>query len=131
MTDQNNTPGNDMPDPPAESIPEQRNEPRLRVHWDVAAIWGGLAPCHGFVGDISSVGATVYLDRNPLNVKSATFLIQVPPLKEEDATRAIEVDGKIIQTLHDSTEMMFRAGIQFGKFRDETDAAYLARRIHR
>ncbi|MFZ2300729.1 MAG: PilZ domain-containing protein [Gallionella sp.] len=123
------TPG--LPSGTADTRPheEQRIEPRVHVRWHVDVFVEGQAVYHGFIKDISSKGADVFVDHNFQNVKFVKLLIHVPPLSATEDHHVIDVSGKVIYAAHDSEELLFRIGINFLKFNLESDQAYLRSRL--
>src|SRR5574340_917614 len=108
-TDAVDTPDDHTPDPPAgiaQAAPEQRSEPRFRVQWHVAVSLDGRDICHAYTKDVSTKGATLYLEHNPQKVRSVSLRIQVPPLAEGAAPHLIDVDGNIVYSIHDSDALL-------------------------
>lgn len=123
------TPG--LPSDPAvaRTHEEQRIEPRVHVRWHVDVFVDGQAVYHGFIKDISSKGADIFVDHNLQKVKLVKLLIHVPPLSVTDDHHVVDVSGKVIYAAHDSEELLFRTGVNFLKFNLESDQAYLRSRL--
>lgn len=108
---------------------EHRSERRYRVRWHALAVIDGLGTHRGFIKDISTKGAAIFLERNLQGVRAATFIIHVPPGETGGGPRVIEVQGKVVYSNHDSDELHFRSGIFFTRFKTESDLAYLDARL--
>lgn len=129
-TDAADTPDDRTQDAPAgTAAPEQRGEPRFRVQWHVMVALDGRDVCQGYTKDISTKGATLYLEHNPERFRSVSLRIQVPPLDESAGPHIIDVDGSVVYAIHDSDALSFRAGIHFSRFIKESDRNFLDSRL--
>ncbi len=109
--------------------PELRGEPRFRVKWRAIALLEQNIAHHGFVKDISTKGAAFFLEHNLQAVQLITLHIHVPPLDITREPRIVQVEGKLIYSVHDHEELFFRAGFQFIKFKTGSDLDYLRSRL--
>lgn len=83
----------------------------------------------GFVKDVSTTGASVYLGRNLQAVRFVTLHICVTPSDTISKPRIVVVFGKVAYTVYDSEEHLFRAGVSFLKFNSESDLTFLEARL--
>ena len=83
---------------------------------------------HGFINDISTVGASFYLDSS-LHTKKCSLHIHVPPLDLKNEPHIIEVSGKVVYEVYDGDQQLFRAAIDFLRFNPESDLEYLRERL--
>jgi len=104
---------------------EHRSVPRFQVKWRAVALLDEQSRHHGFIKDISIHGAAVFLERNLQAVEVVKLHIQIPPSHTLKAPHVIEVYGKVVYTVYDNRELLFRAGICFLKFGSERDPALL------
>ena len=106
----------------------QAKASRFRVKWHADILIDDRAIDHGFISDISTWGASIYLEHNvhPLNPK---LLIHLPPLSQIAQPHFIEVSGKTIYVVYDGERQLYRASIHFVKFHVESDLAYLDERL--
>ena len=113
-----------------EPAPARQKNPRFRVKWHADIVMNGHSVCHGFINDISTAGASVYLDNNvhPLN---PTLRIYLPPLSATGRPHIIEVSGKTVYVVFDGDKQLYRAAISFSRFHRESDLAYLEDRLHK
>lgn len=121
-----------LPQQPAKVTPataqgsrEHRSVPRFYVKWRTVAFIDAQSQHHGFIKDISTKGASVFLDRNLQSLEFIKLHIHVPPSHTLKEPRVIEVYGKIVYATHDNRELLFRVGISFLKFDSEHDPAFL------
>lgn len=87
-------------------------------------------PCHGIVHEISESGATIFMELNPGKIKTLSLHLHVPPLDDKHRQHIVEVTGKIVYSIHDSEEQLFRAGIHFTRFAKESDRAFLTSHLN-
>lgn len=108
----------------------RRKAPRFRVRWHADILIDGRNIDHGFVSDIFTDGACVYLNNNVHPLKP-TLRIHIPPLNSTSRPHIIEVSGKTVYIVYDGDKQMYRASISFTRFRVETDVAYLDERLNK
>jgi len=104
---------------------EHRSAQRFYVKWRTLAFIDAKSQHQGFIKDISTKGAAVFLDRNLQPLEFIKLHIHVPPPDAAKSTRIVEVYGKIIYTTHDNSELLFRVGISFLKFASADDPVFL------
>lgn len=104
---------------------EHRSVPRFYVKWRAVAFIDAQSQYHGFIKDISTKGAAIFLDRNLQSLEFIKLHIQVPPSNTLREPRILKVYGKIAYTTHDRSELLFRTGISFLKFDSEHDPGFL------
>jgi hypothetical protein len=109
---------------------EDRKAPRFRVKWHADILVDERSIYHGFLNDISTVGASIYLNNNVHPIKP-TLRIHVPPLSLTAKPHIIEVTGKTLYVVYDGGKQLYRASINFLSFRVESDLAYLDERLTR
>lgn len=117
---------------PVKSGEEHRSEPRFRVKWHVTA-WPGEsteAAHHGFIKDISFKGVSILLEHNLKGLNTVTLHLHLPPLTVGQPPRIVEVTSKMVYTIHDSEELVFRVGFHFVQFKSEADRDYLLSRLN-
>jgi len=107
---------------------EHHDSPRHVVKWHADVLIDGHAS-HGIVHEISESGATLFLELNPEKVKRLSLHIHVPPPDDKHAQHIVEVEGKVVYSIHDNQEKLFRAGIRFTRFAQESDQAFLTSRL--
>ena len=103
---------------------EKRSEHRVHVRWHAEALIEGHI-WHGFVKDISTAGANIFLDHNCQNVSVVKLHIHVPPDSKSSAPHILAITGKVIYTAYDSDESLFRSGIKFLTFNSPSDSGFL------
>lgn len=108
---------------------ELRRAPRFRVKWRIEIHVDEQGMFTGFVKDISTTGASIYMGRSLQAVKFVTLHMCVTPSDTVSKPRIVVVFGKIAYTVYDSTEHLFRAGVTFLKFNSESDLAFLKARL--
>jgi hypothetical protein len=104
---------------------EHRDSVRHVVRWHADVLVNGHA-CQGIVHEISESGATLLLELNPQKAKRLSLNLHVPPLDDKHGQHIVEVECKIVYSIHDSEERLFRAGVNFSEFANESDPAFLA-----
>lgn len=104
---------------------EHRSAQRFYVKWRAIAFIDAQSQHHGFIKDISVKGAAVFLDRNLQSLEFVKLHIHVPPSHAAKTSRTVAVYGKIIYTVYDNRELLFRVGVSFLKFDSEHDPAFL------
>jgi hypothetical protein len=108
---------------------EHRTEPRFRVKWPATVIVNEQNSHRGLIKDISTKGAAVLLDAHLHSTKFVNIRIHLPSLNAATGPRTIEIYGKIVYSIHDSNEFLFRTGVSFLKFHQESDQAHLSARL--
>jgi len=114
---------------PAARDKESRKAPRFRVKWRIEIHIDEQGMFTGFVKDVSTTGASIYLGRNLQAVKFVTLHICITPFDTTSKPRIVVVFVKIVYTVYDSEEHLFRAGVTFLKFNSESDLAFLEARL--
>ena len=104
---------------------EHRVEPRFRVRWRMIAFVDAKGLHHGSIRDISTKGAAILLDRNLPPQGFIKLHIYVPPPHTSKISCIVEVYGKIVYSIYDGQEQLFRIGVTFLKFHSESDPAFL------
>jgi hypothetical protein len=107
---------------------EQRKAPRFRVKWHADILTEEQSTHHGFINDISTLGASFYLGSS-LHTKKCTLHIHVPPLDLKNESHIMEVSGKVVYEVYDGDQQLFRAAINFLRFNPESDLEYLRQRL--
>jgi hypothetical protein len=107
---------------------EQRKTPRFRVKWHADILVDEQCKDQGFIHDISTMGAAIYLNSS-LSIEKCTLHIHVPPLNLQSESHVIEVSGEIVYVVYDGDKQLFRAAISFIRFHLESDRAYLDERL--
>lgn len=104
---------------------EHRSVPRFYVKWRAIAFIDAQSQHHGYIKDISVRGAAIFLDRNLQSLEFVKLHIHVPPTHTAKTSRTVEVYGKIVYTVYDNRELLFRVGVSFLKFDSEHDPVFL------
>ena len=107
---------------------EQRKAPRFRVRWQTHILLESESAHHGFIDDISTLGASVYLDSR-LVPEKWTLLITVPPLSVTSKAHVIEVFGKLMYVVYDGNRQLYRAAVHFLQFNPPSNLTYLGERL--
>lgn len=116
--------------PAAADSPSQRKKPRFRVKWHVDILMDGRNVYHGYINDISTAGASVFLNHN-VHLLKPSLRIHIPPLSSTGKPHFIEVSGKTVYMVYDGEKQMYRASISFTRFHAETDVAFLDERLNK
>ena len=111
-----------------EGSKEQRKSPRFRVGWHTDILFDDQSTHHGFINDISTLGASIFLD-NSLIPEKSTLHIHVPPLNLTSEPHIIAVSGRTVYVVYDGDQQLFRAAFVFLKFHLESDLTYLNERL--
>ncbi len=109
---------------------DQRKAPRFRVNWHADILIDDQVAYQCFIHDISTLGASVFLNTN-LHTNKCTLHIHVPPLDLKSKPHIIEATGKLVYVVFDGNQQLFRVAINFLSFRPESDLAYLGERLTR
>lgn len=112
----------------AEKNKGQRQTPRFRAKWRIDIVNNGQSIHSGFSNDISTLGASIYLNSSLLQVKS-TFLIHVPPHSPTSKSHVMEISGNILYVVYDGSKQLFRVAVNFLRFNQEADRTYLGERL--
>lgn len=104
---------------------EHRDSARHIVRWHADVMVDGRF-CQGIVHEVSESGATLFLELNPQKARKLSLNLHVPPMDDKHAQHIVEVECKIVYSIHDSEEQLFRAGVQFSRFATASDPAFLA-----
>lgn len=108
---------------------EHHSNTHIHVRWHIDALIEGHQILHGFIKDISHNGGEIFLDHNLRNINQIKLRIHVPPLDTTSSHHVIGLSAKIIYTIYDPSEFLFRSGIKFTKFELESEQTYLLSRI--
>jgi len=98
--------------------------------WHADILVDGHDVYQGFVKDITMEGVHLFLEHNLQNSKFVKLHIHIPPLANTSPHSVIEVTGKIMSTIYDSSEDFFRSAIHFLEFTRESDKSYLQARLY-
>lgn len=112
----------------ATGVGEQRKAHRFRVGWHADIVFEDQSSQQGFINDISTQGASVFLSDGPTTDK-AVLHIHVPPLSRTSVPHVIAVLVKSVYVVFDGDKQLFRAAFVFLKFQQESDQAYLEERL--
>jgi len=107
---------------------EQRKASRFRVKWSVDVHIDDKVAYHGFINDISIVGASICLNTS-FRANKCTLHIHIPPLDLTSKLRIMEVSGMLVYVVYDGSQQLFRAAINFLRFNPESDSAILKERL--
>lgn len=107
---------------------EQREAPRFRVKWHADILMDDKNTYRGFIKDISTHGASIYLS-SCLRLEKCLLLIYVPPLNLASKPHIIEVYVKTVYVVYDGEKQLFRAAFNFIRFHPESDRIYLGERL--
>ena len=108
---------------------EHRKARRFRVKWHADIFIDGQSAQRGSINDLSTQGASIYLNNSLPAAKLVTLHIHVPPLNLTSKPHLIAVSAKIVYMVFDGTKQSFRAGVDFLGFNLESDLAYLGERL--
>ncbi len=97
---------------------EQRQNPRLRLHWHVALRLGPTL-IYGETLDVSLGGASLLIGQNIASGTIAALFLQVPSKCPGAKGQVIEVQSKILYTAFSAEHDRWRLGMQFLKFKAE------------
>jgi hypothetical protein len=113
----------------ARKYEDSHSEPHPHFRWHADVLVDGHDVYQGMVKDISMKGANLLLEHNLQNAKLVKLHIHVPPLDVTHPHDVLEVSGKILTTVYDSSEDEFRSAISFLQFTLESDRTYLQSRL--
>lgn len=108
---------------------EHRKAPRFRVKWHTDILIDGQSAQRGSINDLSTQGASIYLNNSLPAAKLVTLHIHVPPLNLTNKPHIIAISAKIVYVVFDGTKQSFRAGVDFLRFNLESDLAHLGERL--
>jgi len=95
------------------------------MHWKVAIVFNESderPSFHGETAEISVEGASILTDHNIFTHNPVTLLLAIPPMHPGQRQKVIEIDARIMYTVHSSQHGRFRIGIHFHAFKDEGKA---------
>ena len=101
---------------------------RFRVKWQADLIAKDRSAHHGFINDISTLGASIYLNSN-LYPERPTLHIYVPPLSSTFKPHVIEVAGRTVYVVYDGEMQLYRVAVNFLRFNLESDREFLENRL--
>lgn len=107
---------------------DKRKASRYRVNWRAAVISNEKGTNQGFLNDISTLGASIYLDAS-LPLASCTIHIEVAPLSLTSKPYVLTAAGKVVYSVYDGNKHLFRAAINFVRFEQASDLAFLEERL--
>lgn len=110
---------------PPKGCQEHRTADRYVARWQAHALITPEQLCQGRLLDISSCGAALLLDVNVKPDSTLKLHIHIPPLHVAQPPHVIEVQCKVIYTVHDHHEFRFRIGLSFLSFNTEHDPVFL------
>ena len=117
--------------PPSElKIIEQRHAPRYRVKWKAEIVADDKRAYQGFINDISTIGASICLDKS-LHTTKCTLRIFAPPLSSVNKPHLIEVTGRFVYMVFDGRLQLYRLAISFVSFHQDSDGKFLEDRLTR
>jgi hypothetical protein len=112
----------------ADGTNEKRKARRFRVGWHADILFDDQSTHQGYINDISTLGASFFLDSSSIPEKS-TLHIHVPPLNLTSDPHIIVVSGKTVYVVYDGDQQLYRVAFSFLKFHKESDLAYLDERL--
>ncbi len=107
---------------------EASKNSRFRVKWHTDVIVDNQNIHHGIIKDISTLGASVYLNCS-LFPEKPTLHIYVPPLSSTCRPHIIEVSGRTVYVVYDGEMQLFRVAVNFLRFNLESDRTFLEERL--
>jgi hypothetical protein len=106
-----------------------RGEIHPHIKWHVDVLVDGHDVYKGYIRDITSKGADLYLPHNLQYSKQLKLHVHVPPLSDASPPRVLEMTARVLSSVYDSRADYFRAEIAFLVFTFESDKTYLQTRI--
>jgi len=97
-------------------LQNQRAEPRIRVRWHAEVFIEGQGVHRGFIKEISMSGTGFFLQKNVPMTKSIRLRIYMPPFTSSSVPYTMDVNAKVLHTVLDSEESLFRTGVIFSQF---------------
>ena len=107
---------------------DNRKAPRYKVKWKAAVVSKEKGTVQGYLNNISTLGASIYMDAS-LPLVSCTIHIQVAPLNLSSMPYLLTATGKVVYSVYDGDKNLFRAAINFVRFQQESDLAFLEERL--
>jgi hypothetical protein len=117
------------PMPPSPGTLQNFQPPHHHFKWHVDVRVDGHDVYQGFIKEITLEGTHLFVEHNLQNAKFAKLHIHIPPVANATLHPVVEVSGKIISTIFDSSEDCFRSAIHFQEFTLESDRIYLQSRL--
>jgi hypothetical protein len=103
--------------------------PHHHFKWHVDVRVDGHDVYQGFIKEITLEDTHLFVEHNLQNAKFVKLHIHIPPVANSTPHPVVEVSGKIMSTIFDSTEDCFRSAIHFQEFTLESDRIYLQSRL--
>lgn len=120
-------PANQTPSPAG--MQQNFQPPHHHFKWHVDVRVDGHDVYHGFIKEITLEDTHLFVEHNLQNAKFVKLHIHIPPVANSTPHPVVEVSGKIMSTIFDSTEDCFRSAIHFQEFTLESDRIYLQSRL--
>lgn len=101
---------------------EHRKQYRHPVHWRVALVHktGDKNDIyHGHTHDLSTSGASIFVDHNIFMMSEVVLLLAIPPLHMGQKETIVEIQCRMAYTVLDSEQSRFRIGIRFLRFKGD------------
>jgi len=95
---------------------EQRQHPRLRVHWRIAVRPDEASILYGETIDISLGGACFLVDHNLSTTPLLQVFIQLPPKRQGQQAAIVSANAKVLYTAFSADHDRWRTGVQFVNF---------------
>ena len=111
-------------------LQNKRAEPRIRVSWHAEAFVDGKV-LKGFIKEISVTGTALYLHQSVRFESSFRLRIYMPPFISTSVPHTMDVTVKVLHSVLDSYESLFRTGVVFTQFFVPTDKKILQSHIER
>lgn len=109
---------------------DKRKASRYKVKWKAVVVSSEKGTVQGFLNDISTQGASIYLNAS-LPLVNCTIHIQVPPLEIASKPYVITATGKVAYSVYDGNKHLFRTAINFLRFQQASDLSYLEERLNK
>jgi c-di-GMP-binding flagellar brake protein YcgR len=110
-------------------LQDLRSDPRIRIRWHVEAFIDGQGLFRGFIKDISNGGTGIFLQQNVKIESAITLRIYMPPSNSTSVHHTVVVSAKVLNSIHDSYESLFRIGVSFTHFYAPADKEHLQKYI--
>lgn len=104
---------------PPENPADARKHLRIPARWKVALVKDHQSGeiYHGLTNEVSPEGMSIISDHNIYTDDDITLLLALPPLHPGKKEKIIEVQGRMVYTVHCSSGKGFRIGVRFGHFK--------------